>query len=574
MAEPLRQVEVQLGHLCNNRCVFCVSGQLSEQKRAPQLPADPIRVQLTAARAAGATKITFLGGEPTMQASFFDLLQHAVDLDFDEIVLFTNGTMTPRESFRDRVMRVLDGLGPRVRERVIWRFSLQGGTREAHDATTVNPGAWDRIQESLVALHAPRAGQAVGARLTGNLCVVASNYASVVPLAEIAERFEFENLHLDMVRPRDSGDRTDDHLRQIMSRYTDMAPYFAELSAAVDARLGPGFDLNFGNVPYCTAPAITHRIHHDGQATVTVAADGQGRTQDAFDKYLDKRSDKHKPASCAACVFDRVCSGVFDKYREFHGDAELVPVAAADLWQRDKAGHHFVLLAAPVLERLQAEGLLRVVRTDERAGEIDVLVPVDAGPGPGWTLSLRRAGQPKPRIGWVRLSGGFFEAALLGTRPVGLQAVPALRRALEAFATAIGDQLVGGEPWAGLYAAWQAEAQRLQQLAGQAQQLARQALLVRRQVATLAVQLQSVALAGLQPQGATRTADGLGVDLRYGDGDGRLVLHVAFETGAAGTSRPRFRHEAHGLDETRVAAFSQALGQRLRALATPGSLRA
>ncbi len=286
MAEPQRQVEVQLGHLCNNRCVFCVSGQLSEQDRAPQLPPEPIVRQLREARAGGATKITFLGGEPTLQRSFLELLRLAVDLDFQEIVLFTNGTMTPRASFRERVFEVLEGLGPRMRERVIFRFSLQGGTREAHDETTVNPGAWDRIQSSLEVLHD------LGCRLTGNMCVVTSNYASVAALADIAARFHFENLHLDMVRPRDAGDRTDAHLRGIMSRYTEMAPHFAALSHAVDARLGADFDLNFGNVPHCTALDVSHRVHHDGQQTITVAADGQGRTQEGFDKYQDKRSDK------------------------------------------------------------------------------------------------------------------------------------------------------------------------------------------------------------------------------------------------------------------------------------------
>ena len=189
MAEPERQIEVQLGHLCNNRCVFCVSGQLSEQKRAPQLPVDPIADQIRAARASGATKVTFLGGEPTIQRSFLSLLELAVELDFDEIVIFTNGVMTPRESFRERVQRVLAGLGPRVKERVIWRFSLQGGDAEHHDATTINPGAWERIQRSMEVLK----GQ--GARVTGNMCVVEQNYRSVDKLAGVASRFEFENLH-------------------------------------------------------------------------------------------------------------------------------------------------------------------------------------------------------------------------------------------------------------------------------------------------------------------------------------------------------------------------------------------
>ena len=76
-----------------------------------------------------------------------------------------------------------------------------------------------------------------------------------------------------------------------MARYTDMAPAFVEL----DRRLPPAFDLNFGNVPYCTMPEVSHRIHHDGLETVTVAADGQGQTQEGFNKYEDKRTDKHKP---------------------------------------------------------------------------------------------------------------------------------------------------------------------------------------------------------------------------------------------------------------------------------------
>ena len=335
MAEPSLQVEVQLGHLCNNRCVFCVSGQLSEQKRAPQLPAEPIRLQIAEARRAGATKMTFLGGEPTMQRSFFDLLQFAVDLDFQEIVIFTNGTMTPRASFRTRALGVLAGLGADMRKRVIWRFSLQGGTQAEHDATTMNPGAWERIVKSMDEL------KAIGGRLTGNMCVVESNWRSIATLADMAEKYRFENLHLDMIRPRDSGDRTDEHLRAIMARYTDMAPAFKDLLDRCDEKLGPDFDLNFGNVPYCTAPDVSHRIHHDGELTVTVAADGEGGTQLGFNKYEDKRADKHKPLGCDRCAFNSVCSGVFDKYREFYGDDEFAPISVDALWQRDTAGHHF-----------------------------------------------------------------------------------------------------------------------------------------------------------------------------------------------------------------------------------------
>lgn len=546
MAEPLRQVEVQLGHLCNNRCVFCVSGQLSEQKRAPQLPAEPIRRQLKAARENGATKITFLGGEPTMQRAFLDLLAFAVELDFQELVIFTNGTMTPRDSFRQRVFEVLQGLGPRMRERVIWRFSLQGGTREAHDITTVNPGAWDRIVQSLDLL------QDQGARLTGNMCVVTSNYASIPELAAVAAHYRFENLHLDMVRPRDSGDRTDAWLKSIMARYTDMAPAFVALERAVVSQLGADFDLNFGNVPYCTMPDVAHRIHHDGQDTVTVAADGQGNTQEGFDKYADKRSDKHKPAGCAQCVFDDVCSGVFDKYRDFYGDTEFTPITPEDLWQRDVNGHHFVRLALPALRELEAAGQLRILRVDERAGEVDVDLQ-------GWRAILRRptndsnrrkrASQP----GWFTLSGERVELVLTG--PPGQAEV--LQQALIGL-EGLGAKMPASDVEA-LQQAWHATSLQ-RQAERQRQDLAL------RSVTTLTDQLRAQPLAGMRPQGVQRTADGLGFEVHFAAPTGSLRLTIRAERSPDGQWRPRFHHNAEGLPVSMVAAFNAALAGRLKSL--------
>ena len=40
--EPGKQIEVQLGHMCNNRCVFCVSGQRTALREAFPLEGGPI----------------------------------------------------------------------------------------------------------------------------------------------------------------------------------------------------------------------------------------------------------------------------------------------------------------------------------------------------------------------------------------------------------------------------------------------------------------------------------------------------------------------------------------------------
>jgi len=536
MAEPVSQVEVQLGHLCNNRCVFCVSGQLSEQKRAPQLPALPIQDQIRDARLAGATKITFLGGEPTIQSSFWGHLQFAVDLNFQEIVIFTNGTMTPRQSFRQRVFQVLDGLGPDVKKRVIWRFSLQGGAEQAHDATTLNPGSWQRIIASLDELHG------TGARLTGNMCVVTSNYESIPDLAQVAARYDFENLHLDMVRPRDSGDRTDLELRAMMAPYTQMAPYFLALEHAVEQHLGSDFDLNFGNVPYCTMPEVAHRIHHDGQFTVTVAADGQGTTQSGFNKYEDKRSDKHKPPSCAQCAFDAKCSGIFDKYRQFYGDDEFKPISQVQLWQSDVKGHHFAMLLKPFVDEQIALGQLRLLRSDEKHNSFELMLPTESS---NWHFVLQRAGRAVDPRAWLTLSSGRFQLQLLGVAPTSAVACAQLQDWLDKLQAHVGGLSVEVKQ-GNIAQSYQAYAQAL------------------RQVSQMAQTLRHATLAGLRAHTVTKTADQQGIVLTFANGLGQLTLTLRVEKNPAGQFKPKFKHEVHELSADIVAEFNRSLSAALR----------
>lgn len=553
MVEPSQQIEVQLGHLCNNRCVFCVSGQLSEQDRAPQLPEAPIRRQIEAARARGAEKITFLGGEPTIQRSFLGLLKRAVELDFREIVIFTNGVMTPRDSFRERVLRIVDALGSDARQRLIWRFSLQGGDRESHDATTVNPGAWERIVESMAILHDQ------GARLTGNMCVVAGNHASIPKLAEVAQRFDFENIHLDMFRPRDSGDRTEAYLTDLMRvPYSEMAQSFRTLVSEVDERLGEGFDLNVGNMPYCIAPDIAWRIHHDGEDTVTVAASGSGTTQEGFNKYLDKRTDKHKLPSCDSCVFQDRCGGVFDLYAKIHGHDELVPVTADQLWETDQRGHHFVLLAQQNVRQWAAANERRKVgRIDERNAEIDV--SEEAPGGEHWRLVLRRSGRGGERSGWWSARGERLEAVLVGAPPTNWQAdAEKLAASLMELASELGDRAFHASI-DGLEAAWAEQAQRL---LAHKQQRAR----TRQRAARLIDRLRGQRIAGMKQTSVQRVDDGQVIEVAFELGAQRVVLSIGLSP-SGDASRPSLSHRAERVGREQLRAFNAGLGALLRARA-------
>src|SRR5437867_1385977 len=118
--------EIQLGHLCNNRCVFCSSGQLTAMKIARPVLLEPIVEALETARAAGAWHLTFLGGEPTTHKRFLDALRRAVELGFQHNVIFTNGVMFPHPGFIESVLAL---------RRFQSRVSIQRATDGAPVAT-------------------------------------------------------------------------------------------------------------------------------------------------------------------------------------------------------------------------------------------------------------------------------------------------------------------------------------------------------------------------------------------------------------------------------------------------------
>ncbi len=315
--EPKTQVEIQLGHMCNNRCVFCVSGQETALGRARPLERDPILAEIRAAFAAGHRKITLLGGEPTLQPAFLDVLRETVRLGFEEIVIFTNGVKTARAGFVDEILATGGNF--------TFRFSLQGATEEAHERTTRKDGSFARLVQSMK--HVQERGQ----KLTVNMCVVQSNYESVDQFPALLLPLGASQLHLDMVRPLDAGVRTEAEFSAMIPKYSAMVPALENMIRGFP----PGFDVNIGNLPYCISPQLAPVIHHDGEKTMTIAVDGDKKLSKPWDKYLVKRRDKSKPAGCKHCVFEARCSGVFEKYREVYGDDEFIPVSADQLAQAD-----------------------------------------------------------------------------------------------------------------------------------------------------------------------------------------------------------------------------------------------
>lgn len=361
-----QQIEIQLGHLCNNVCAFCVSGQLTQQGLAKRIDLQPVVSVLEEARTQGVQRVTFLGGEPTIQRSFLPALEKAVELGFQDIVIFTN---------------LVRGREPRFLERVTsmgsftWRVSIQGGNEEAHDAVVGRAGAFAKIIQGLKWLREH------GQDMTANSCINEESYRSAPDYVDLVQSTGLRQLHLDMVRPGSTGVRSEEHMENLLARYTDIAGPLGAMLDGFDA-WNPDFEVNIGNLPFCVLPRHAHRIVHGGEETLTVTTDDEGELGRIWDKYSYQGADKVLAPTCAECVFRPHCRGVPAGYAEMYGVSELSAVSAEEQAQLDpRVGRWLRTGWRPGREAPASEqrSLARVVKLARRLRQ--------SGPYAGWAVT-------------------------------------------------------------------------------------------------------------------------------------------------------------------------------------------
>jgi MoaA/NifB/PqqE/SkfB family radical SAM enzyme len=362
--EPNQQCEIQLGHMCNNRCSFCVSGRLTALGLARPQPLDPHLAELRAAFAAGHRKVTLVGGEPTLARGLTDFVRAAAAMGFEEVVVFSNGAKTARGEFVDEL---IEAAGP---GRLRLRLSFQGGDRESHDRTTGRDGSFERLVRTLDA--AARRGVPVSV----NTCVVASNFASLARFPALFAGHGVTQVHVDALR--DPGDLSPEALRAITPRFSDVAPALV----AMVRGFPEGFDVNVGNFPFCVEPRLAHVTRHDGESTTLVAQGADGRVE-ACDKYEVRGDKRAKVPACASCVLDARCAGVPRPYLDFYGAGELVPLTPRRLRESAPAAPLFDAHVAPMLEAALAvwspPAPFALTSVTRRNGSLDVVFAAPAG---------------------------------------------------------------------------------------------------------------------------------------------------------------------------------------------------
>lgn len=117
-----RNVYLYISEACQLRCDHCYMGERLE--RAMKMPLSQIVDWLTTWRRMGGSKVTILGGEPTLHPNFTDAVRLAGRLGYEHVITTTNGQRPALKKFR--------AMAPEDFAYV--QVSLDGGDAKNHDA--------------------------------------------------------------------------------------------------------------------------------------------------------------------------------------------------------------------------------------------------------------------------------------------------------------------------------------------------------------------------------------------------------------------------------------------------------
>jgi radical SAM protein with 4Fe4S-binding SPASM domain len=190
-ADSLNFLWLELTSRCNNRCLHCYATS------GPRTETDTVTHQrwlslISEARAAGATAIQLIGGEPLLYSGWRELVEKAKQEGFTFIEIFTNATLVDDACIdfcRDNGVNLAT--------------TIYADNAAVHDAVTQNPGSFAQTMGAIEKILA------AGVTLRVAAIIMKANENEVQGIMDLCNRLGVDATPPDVVRPTGRGDDRD-----------------------------------------------------------------------------------------------------------------------------------------------------------------------------------------------------------------------------------------------------------------------------------------------------------------------------------------------------------------------------
>jgi MoaA/NifB/PqqE/SkfB family radical SAM enzyme len=316
-----RNLELNLGRACNNRCIFCLDGTAPREAKR-WLPVDRALAELERARSEGARSVGLLGGEPTAHPKILELARKARELGFERIALATNGLKLADADFCRSLV-----------EAGVTRFSISvhSHVEEDEDYLTGRKGNYEKKMGGIRNLEALRSEGFLPHNVSLNAVITTRLYRSMPEYAAHYGRLGVSDVRFNMIRT----DACPDRAVELTPRLGDLTPEILRAVAVNEARLK--MHMSFGDLPLCAFPWEILENHDLASRVVGEARDldtwvavfsapkDASLDPDRF-KWTERKRDalKLQPEEvCSRCRLAAICEGLWRSYHDLFGSGEL-----------------------------------------------------------------------------------------------------------------------------------------------------------------------------------------------------------------------------------------------------------
>jgi MoaA/NifB/PqqE/SkfB family radical SAM enzyme len=322
-----RNVEINIGKACNNRCVFCIDGLPKREDRS-YMPFEDMKGELDFWYQSGSRSVGFLGGEPTTYPWIVQSVAYAKSLGFTRIAIATNATKLRLEHFTDKLLDA--GLTRAT-------ISMHGHTPDLEDRLTRVPGVFEKKCRAIRYLIEKRKQGYLPDGLSVNIVLNGWNYKHLLRMMKFFyDDIGLDDLRINFIRPEGYAEGDPD----LTPRYPKVIPHLVRAIVMMEK----GWKRNtftFGGIPLCALPkglreneALLKKYmgeYRDLSTDCSVRQDGKGfgieEVEDGrarFNWQDRKRFDlKDAPDACYKCSKVSLCEGVWKGYVDIHGDEEF-----------------------------------------------------------------------------------------------------------------------------------------------------------------------------------------------------------------------------------------------------------
>lgn len=302
----IKRLDVFLGSVCNNNCVFCCS-----KEDTKELSTKDVLKMLDKAKEEGINELHFTGSEPTIRKDFLEIVNYSKERGFEDIKITTNGRMLSYPEFCKQMIEA--GVN-----RII--FSIHGHNKNLHDKLTRTKGSFDQLIKGI------KNAKKYGAIIESNTTIVKDNYSHLKEIAELLIKLEFASSELIFVHPKGNA----------IKHYDGIVPRFSEVEAYLHDAISLGIEnkrlILSRYVPFCYMQDF-ERFMSEVHEPLKVEQVGEGFYDDDARKTREEIAMK-KSVVCKTCKFDPICLGVHKEHKM--QDHDFKPIKGEKIFDREE----------------------------------------------------------------------------------------------------------------------------------------------------------------------------------------------------------------------------------------------